>query len=69
MKFLLDDVNYSIYKNNSVSILRFGVFSHGDFFRHVKIHKTENRIENDVLYNSNYDPEGEYLNVNDPSLN
>jgi hypothetical protein len=66
MKFKFDDVNYSIYKNNSVSILRYGVFSHGDFIRYVRIHKTENTILNDCLYNNSYIAEGEYLFVDKP---
>jgi len=41
----------------------YGVFSHGDFLRYVKIHKTENIILNDCLYDNNYVPEGEYLSV------
>jgi len=61
MKFKHEDIEYYSVFYKSVLMLRFGKFDHGQFTRHIQLHKFENTIINDVLYNENYIAEGEYL--------
>ncbi len=66
MKYLTNDMNYSIFKHATVNKLRFGVFKHGKYCRYVNLDDKKDIIKNDVLYDDEFNTEGEYLFIDKP---